>query len=63
MDFYKAMYRVILEGQAYLYGMFKSFIYQSENVGELPTVKMLEGWMDEWKLEAAEELKELMLNE
>ncbi len=60
MDLYRAMYRVILEGQSYLYGMFKSFVYQKENMGELPTTEELQEWMDEWKLEAAEELRMLL---
>jgi len=63
MDLYKAMYRVILEGQSYLYGMFKSFIYQKENMGELPTQAELQAWMDEWKIEAAEELDTILLGE
>ena len=63
MDLYKAMYRVLIEGQAYLYGMFKSFVYQKENMGELPTEQEIQDWMDEWKIEAADELKDLMLEE
>ena len=63
MDLYKAMYRVLIEGQAYLYGVFKSFVYQKENMDELPTGQELQDWMDEWKIEAADELKELMLDE
>ncbi len=62
MDLYKAMYRVLLEGQAYLYSMFRS-MSQEKDTGKLPTEQDQQDWMDEWKIEAADELKELMLEE
>ena len=61
MDLYKAMYRVLIEGQAYLYAQHLTFV--SESRGHERTAKEFQDWEDEWKIEAADELKDLMLDE